>query len=184
MQKELDLIIAHRAISEEISELKIKIIYVDASQKDEYERLLRDFQEDLEELEEELLLIDDKSATLMKRDALLKVMSRIGDGLRPNKYGNPVSRNQGMVLHNYIYGKVMYDMKWAFDGDYGTIPIPEFYYREGGNFDSRPLIDLINKRQKELTVLDEVNYLSVKSFLENVLEEIRQMSLSDSNYQD
>lgn len=96
---------------------------------------------------------------------LLKSIDKVLELISGSKLGYPLSRNQGLIIPNYVYGKVIGVLKTAIDSgnSYGWSP---FYFEPNGDFKSEKLIYTLKDFRNEL---DQNNYSSYFK-LEEVFE--------------
>ena len=98
---------------------------------------------------------------------------------REQNMGFPLSRNQGLIIDNYIYGKVIGVLRSGTKNGYG-ISYPDFYYERQGDFDSgRLLTKLLDYRQRLGRARFE-SYFEFEEMAENLIDEIRQLWEEDN----
>lgn len=127
----------------------------------------------IQELRENLDDITIKQLQQCKRNLILSVEKAL-ELTSNNKLGYPLARNQGLIIPNYVYGKVLGIVESAMNTAQG-FSYPEFYFQRNGDFDSTSLRELLVDFR---TKLDDAK-LSSFFELEDLFEEFeaRMMNL-------
>lgn len=182
MEEERNLIIEHKELDKKLEELEYELRHYEAYDnksdyvKDRIIELKRNIPPDKDrktQLENLLKSTKDRTVTKLKRDSLNAVYIKIIELLKFNKLGMPISRNQGLVIENFIFGKVIWDIRTAFTGDYGGYSVPSYYHEDGGDFDHKELRSLVIFQKDQLKSLQIKNYLNLKEFVDKAIDEIR-----------
>jgi len=127
----------------------------------------------LAELKDELDNITIRNLKQCKKNLLLSI-ERALELTSNNKLGYPLSRNQGLIIPNYIYGKVLGIMESAMNSVSG-FGYPQFYFEKNGDFDSTNLLNLLNEFHDELEKKDFVSFLDLEAFYEAYADRIREL---------
>lgn len=125
----------------------------------------------LTELKKELSKISIKNLKQCKKNLLLSI-ERALELTSNSKLGYPLSRNQGLVIPNYVYGKVLGIIESAINSVSG-FGYPQFYFEKNGDFDSSNLLNLLKEFHDELEKTDFTSFLDLESFYEIYAEKIR-----------
>jgi hypothetical protein len=97
-----------------------------------------------------------KKNVIMAIDKLLEIISA-------NVSGYPLARDQGLIIENYVYGKLLGVLMGAVKSPLGY-GYPNFYYERGGTFNADRIIILLQQYKKEL---QEFKYASYREFAEH-----------------
>jgi hypothetical protein len=135
----------------------------------------------------------EKEATLAKRDAFEKAKAglnavseadlaqccrnlilAIDEALRiisASKLGYPLARNQGLIIENYVYGKLLTIIHGAVKSPlgYGS---SNFYYEKNGNFDPNQVISLLRDLKEQVSNFKSKNYLDFAKLYEDFRKKI------------
>lgn len=96
-----------------------------------------------------------------------------------NRSGYPLARNQGLIIENYIYGKVLDVIRGAVKSPLGY-GYPNFYYEIGGDFDSAPLIRLLETYRQNVQEARFTSYLQFADLFEGFRSSVRQMWIDEN----
>jgi len=86
----------------------------------------------------------------------------------------PLSRNQGLVIDNYVYGKILGVLSSAMNSCTG-FGYPQFYFEKDGDFDSKAIKALLKELSDSLKKEKFINYLQFEEFFESFRERILEM---------
>lgn len=129
-------------------------------------------------VERELSRITETPITDRKRAAILKTISLIIKALNPIDSHYSISRNQGMVLRNYLYARIIYDLNNAFDQGENDISDPEYLYELNQDVDYKTLQHLLQTKSDELLV-SKFNYISLRDFVRSMKKDILELYNTD-----
>jgi hypothetical protein len=136
--------------------------------KERKESVRRDFQrlkEEIENFPEPQVLVDRFRVNVGK--AVEKLLDHVGK----SRTGAPLDRNQGMVIENFVFGKVSGIIRDSLK--YGRfISYPQFYYQPGGDFDETELRELLLDLREELKG-EFLTYFDLENCVDGYLEKIR-----------
>lgn len=175
METERDFIKRHKTLEKEIENLSLERSY--STKQNEIDALDLHLAElNAEKAKVELALSDsrDTSATKRKRANLIDELREIIDHLKISDAGHRISRNQGLIIDNFIFGKIIWDISRTFESEV-SYPIPNYYFEIGGDFDHKPLKDFLVRKLKELESKDanSLSYVDLKDWVESLKEQIR-----------
>ncbi len=94
--------------------------------------------------------------------------------LKKNKMGYPLSRNQGLLIPNYVFGKVIGVLKSAIGNGYG-ISYPNFYYSTKGDFNEKPLKVLLESAKKSIYNQEYNTFFDLENEVDNLINKVGQM---------
>lgn len=174
MAKELNLIEKHKEIEKEIEDLSLELKYAkDQNQGILIEERIKVLLNEKAKIEKKLNESEDKSTTQAMLENLRQELEEIIEHLKQNRGGHPISRNQGLGIDNFIFGKIIWDISGAFNAN--GIPVPNYYFEIDGDFDHLPIKNFLSKKLKELqkVKLNELNYLKLKDWVSNLKDQIR-----------
>jgi len=104
---------------------------------------------------------------------VLKAIEILLDFVQKSGNGSPLDRNQGLVIENFIFGKVAGVINDSLKNSCG-VSYPDFYYQPGGDFDETELRDLLldfqNSLQKEFS-----SYFELENCVEEYLDRIKEL---------
>lgn len=105
---------------------------------------------------------------------LLRAIDKVLEIIEASKLGYPLARNQGLIIENYVYGKLFSVLEGAVKSPLG-LGYPNFYYEQGGDFDAQPLVVLLLSFKAELEAREFFNYPAFADFFRELKKEILQM---------
>ncbi len=177
MENEAELIRKFEELEEKIFELKYKKQALEGlTKQDEDVRSdiiktntnIEQLQSEQNEIGNLLQGVDEKGMLNKKVSALRRLLSEIIAHLRLSKTGLPLSRNQGTIVDNFIYGKILTDIDWTFKSEFGSSPVPEFFFQSGGDFNHNPLKKYLQEKQAALNSKEFDNYLDFRTFVNDL----------------
>lgn len=108
-----------------------------------------------------------------------QAITKVLEIISANKLGYPLARDQGLIIDNYVYGKILSVIMGAVKSPLGY-GYPNFYYERDGDFDSRPLLSLLNRFQQDLASGNFESYLDFAKVYEKFKEDILTMWKADN----
>jgi hypothetical protein len=105
---------------------------------------------------------------------LLRAVDMAIEIVSANKLGYPLARNQGLIIENYVYGKLLSIIEGAVHSPLG-VGYPNFYYERGGDFDGQPLLQILQSFKRELQNREFPNYPSFVEFFEQFKDQIQEL---------
>ena len=117
--------------------------------------------------------LDDISVRELKqcKANVMLCIDEIVKSIHLEKLHLPLARNQGLIIQNWVYGKVLDYLISALNCPTGFGNGP-FYYEREGDFDSGPLKELLVEFKNNLNKKDFANYLQFEAFIESYIERI------------
>ena len=117
------------------------------------------------ELIDLLTSCEDKFVTRKKVETLRALLFRLREiALNENKFGYPLSRNQGLIINSYIYIKIAKDIADILNLENG-FGISDYYLEKEGDFDNTLLHKAIDDFIQELNTKKINNYLELESVI-------------------
>lgn len=107
------------------------------------------------------------------RENVLKTIEMLLEFVQKSDTGAPLDRNQGLVIENFVFGKVAGAISDSLKNGY-RVSYPQFYYQPGGDFDEKELRDLLLEFQERLKVQFST-YFELEAFVEEYLGKIRDL---------
>jgi hypothetical protein len=105
---------------------------------------------------------------------LLSAIDKVLEIIEASKLGYPLARNQGLIIDNYVYGKLLSVVEGAVKSPLG-LGYPNFYYERGGDFDSQPLVILLLSFKAELESKEFPNYPAFADFFREFKKQVLEM---------
>jgi hypothetical protein len=171
---EQELIERRQAIFELLDRNEIKVITCSDHEKQTIKA------EDIE-LKYELLQIDQKLKTVPSEttqqihQALIGLMNDLNIAINQERDEYSLSLNQGTVIPDYLFGKIMGGIKDVFEHGYKFYSKPDLYYSNDEDFDSSSLQHLLLVLKEKLIKARFENYFELKDFVENMLDQIKDL---------
>lgn len=181
MSKELNLIEKYQKIEKEIENLSLEVKYAkNELAKKSFEDRMSSLVIDQLKIEKKLAKSDDRSITQTILGNLKQELGMIIDHLNSNSSGHPISRNQGLGIDNFIFGKIIWDIGGAFNAS--GVPVPNYYFEMDGDFDHTPIKSLLIRKLKELQKMDleGLNYLKLKKWVSDLKEQIQEFWIEEN----
>jgi hypothetical protein len=125
------------------------------------------------ELKEKLNNVREKTVLECKNN-LLKSIDKVFEIISANKLGYPLSRNQGLSIENFVYGKILGILSSAMDIPY-LIGWSDFYFEESSDFDSTNIKKVLEELKGELNSTNYTNYLTFENTFEKYKEKILEL---------
>lgn len=119
-------------------------------------------QKRFDQLKKELDKISTEDIEQCKKNLLLSIKKSL-EQTSNSKLGYPLSRNQGTIISNYIFGKVLGILESAIDSGIG-FGYSQFYFEKNGDFDAANLIALLKEFSNKLRNKNFVSFLELESF--------------------
>jgi hypothetical protein len=105
------------------------------------------------------------------RENVLKTIEILLEYVQKSNTGAPLDRNQGLVIENFVFGKVAGAIRDSLKYGY-FVSHPQFYYQPGGDFDETELRDLLLEFQDRLKGQFST-YFELESCVEEYLAKVR-----------
>lgn len=80
---------------------------------------------------------------------LMQAIDKVIEIISESKLGYPLARNQGLIIENYVYGKLLSIIHGAVKSPAGY-GYPNFYSDPEGDFDSAAILQLINSYKEQI----------------------------------
>lgn len=98
---------------------------------------------------------------------------------KKNKAGFPLDRNQGLVIENYIFGKMAGVIKNSLKNGHG-VSYGQFYYTVNGDFDETELRKLLEEFRDTLQNQKFKDFFELEDCVESHLNKLREMWLFEN----
>jgi hypothetical protein len=108
-----------------------------------------------------------------------QAIRKILEIISASKLGYPLARDQGLIIENYVYGKILSVIMGAVKSPLGY-GYPNFYYERDGDFNAKPLMELLKRFQDEINAADFATYLDFAKVYEKLKEDILTMWRDDN----
>jgi hypothetical protein len=105
---------------------------------------------------------------------LMNCIDKVLELISSNKLGYPLSRNQGLTIPNFVYGKVIGVLKDAMNSGY-TYAWSPFYFEPQGDFNSEQLINTLKDFRNELDQKKYTSYFELEEVFENYKEQLLEL---------
>lgn len=129
---------------------------------------------ELESLEQEINGFSNPKQLVLKfKNNLLKAVEILLGFVQKSNTGSPLDRNQGLVIENFIYGKVAGIINDSLKNGDG-VSFPDFYYQPGGDFDQTELRNLLLEFQSDLQK-EFLSYFELENCVEEYLDKIKEL---------
>jgi hypothetical protein len=125
----------------------------------------------LDDLKAELDNLTVKNLKQCKNNLLLSIETAL-ELTSNNRLGYPLSRNQGLIISNYVYGKVLGIIESAMNSASG-FGYPQFYFEKDGDFDSTKLRSTLREFHDELAGKDFASFQELEEFYEKYESKLR-----------
>ena len=112
---------------------------------------------------------------------VIKRINKVLELVESNKSGNPISRNQSMVIQNYIYGKIIniIQPRSGTRNDLSWTPI----YRTtdpSDKFDKAPLVNLLKRYKQDIINSNFDKFFQLENKVDILIREIGEMWRNDN----
>lgn len=111
-------------------------------------------------------------ADIYKND-VLKAVEVLLEYVQKSKLGSPLDRNQGLIIDNFIFGKVVGVIRHSLK--HGGVSYSDFYYRPGGDFDETELRKLLIDLRNQLMKQDFESYFQLEKFVEGYFDKVKSL---------
>jgi hypothetical protein len=107
------------------------------------------------------------------RENVIKAVEILLGFVQKSNTGAPLARNQGLVIENFVFGKVAGVISDSLKNGYG-VSYPQFYYQPDGDFDETELRNLLLEFQDRLKGQFST-YFELESCVEEYLGKLRDL---------
>ncbi len=101
-----------------------------------------------------------------RRTNLLNQLNEIIGKLHPTATNMKLSRNQSMLIDNYLFKRIYLMLRKAVESEYAIHEIPEFMYADDSRFDEAPMRNYLVAMQDELLSLPLNSFLDLHAYLQ------------------
>ena len=108
------------------------------------------------------------------KENLMDCIDKVLELISGSKLGYPLSRNQGLVIPNFVYGKVIGILKDAMESGYSYSWSP-FYFEPQGDFNSEQLIITLKDFRNELDLNNYSSYFELEEVFERHKEKLLEL---------
>ena len=111
------------------------------------------------------------------KNNILKAIEILLDFVKKSETGSPLDRNQGLVIENFVFGKVAGVINDSLKNGFG-VSYPDFYYQHGGDFDETALRSLLLDFQRDLNN-EFSSYFELEVCVEEYLQKIKKLWINE-----
>lgn len=157
-------------------DLKEDVLYPFEKSKEEFDFLkhLPKKQNELNRLTRYIKANTTDSDILAYKKNIIRAIIFLKKAAQKNKLGYPLDPNQGLIIKNYIFGKMAGVLRGALSYPHG-FSYSQFYYRIDGEFDANPIIDLLAEMEVELNEKQFVDYFELEKFVEEYVNRFHEL---------
>lgn len=101
-----------------------------------------------------------------RRTNLLNQLNEIIGKLHPTATNMKLSRNQSMLIDNYLFKRIYLMLRKAVESEYAIHEISEFMYADDSRFDEAPMRNYLVAMQDELLSLPLNSFLDLHAYLQ------------------
>jgi hypothetical protein len=183
MRPEREIISEHRTTEKEIDTLKLNYAYADENAKIPLEWKIEQKEKDKSRLEYTLRALSETPVTSAKRQNLIDMFQYLIEILSTrDSHGYVVSKSQGMIIPNYVYGCVMFDLMNSFNFDERVGLYHHHYmFETGSTFNPERLIRILEVQHDNLIKMKLPDYPTLKSLHDTTSQEIHELAQLDAN---
>lgn len=168
---EFDLLRDYHELNQQLHELELVIHYRDGVERKKIQASIDDLRFQLLELSSSLVSFPDNRDSRATKQSMMQQISAYMQHIKGARSGLLVSRNQGLMIENYLIGKVIQDVRWfLFHEPLGGYSIPDLLYTYQPNLgiERERVIDALRSELIELENLSPVNYMSLLNLTEQM----------------
>jgi len=133
----------------------------------------------IEELRERINGFPKKDFVDQFKGNVVQALSILLRFIKKNKAGFPLDRNQGLVIENYIFGKIAGVIKNSLKNGNG-VSYGEFYYIVDGDFDESEIRELLEDFRATLQHNEFRDFFELEDCVDAYLIRIREMWLLEN----
>ena len=167
---EKNLIDKYDQLRETLKEINSNLKYLQDKnlivQKDQIQKNIADVADKLKSC--------DKTILSAKLSSMKGVLSSIISALKPmtNSNGWRLSLDQGTIIPNYLFFKLLNDLTYAFRTETGGYGVPYLFYGVKSEFDNTELKNMFAEIQTEFINYEITDYRSLYEFHEHAIGKI------------
>lgn len=167
---EKNLIDKYDQLRETLKEIDSNLKYLQdknlIAQKDQVQKDIADVSDKLKNC--------DKIILGAKLSAMKGVLSSINSALKPmtNNNGWRLSLDQGTIIPNYLFLKLVNDLTYAFKTETGGYGVPYLFYGIKSEFDNTELKNMFTQIQTEFNNSQITDYPSLYEFHEHAIAQV------------
>ena len=174
---ELELITRYQELNQMLDHLQRLLPYTsNLIKQDEMEFQIKILFVEKQELQVSLVCCKNQGVTNSKINSIISAISGIHAILRKSEGHLRLTKNQGSIVDNYLFGKIRRSIQDAFESNIGWYYIPQFFQEIGGGFDCTNLRLELEWIMKELDSGKYDNYISLELYIEKAQESLLQLA--------
>jgi hypothetical protein len=137
---------------------------------------LMDIQNEISKIEKSLIEVDDKSYSKKAALGMVRQLNSYIAETSKAKVGLKLARNQGMVVENYLFGIILYDLKiFVTRETFGYhVPINLTYtYSDENSVEIAQVVDFLRVQMDILQHIENPNLIALMLFCDNFENELK-----------
>jgi len=169
--KEFEVLKQYHQVVQQLHELGLVISYAEGEEQHQIQHHIDDLQHQKRELETALINHSSKQDSRASRQSMLSQISVYIQHVQNAHSGLRVTRSQGLVVENYLVGKIMQDVsRFLYHEPIIGTSIPNLYftYDHDLGIDRESLVSTLKNEIVCLESLNPVDYISLLSFTEQM----------------
>ena len=182
--KEIELLQTLVKLEAELQDLEIRLrIYYDAPDRTrQLEKDVSQTRAKIHDLEKALVEIENHSDSKMAKSLMMRQLSAYIQQTNKASQGLRLSRNQGLVIDNYLFSGILRDLQHILNGSNLGFHIPHllYTYEEEGAVAIGELKEFLVKEIQNLEAIKEVNYIKLRDFFEEFKQRLTARFISDN----
>jgi hypothetical protein len=171
MERDIDISIAKYRNLKESSfypfEIKASDTELVKERKKSVRRDIQSYRKEIQNFPEPQVLVN------RFKENVNRAIEKLLEFVQRSNTGAPLDRNQGLIIENFIFGKVAGVINDSLKNGEG-VTFPDFYYQPGGNFVETELRELLLDFKKELKK-PFLNYFELEICVDSFLERIKDL---------
>ncbi|WP_057938815.1 hypothetical protein [Algoriphagus resistens] len=169
MTKLLSLEQAHHTLSlhidvwkgeKEVEDLDLKLIEVE---------------EEMKIIEKELIEIESKTYSKKAKQGMINQLNAYISGITKGKPHLKLSRNQGLIIENYLFSIILNDLKYQVSSDSAVLRIPanlHFTYSVSNSVEISDLTDFLLREIEIIKNIQDPNYIKLREFCDGFMDRL------------
>lgn len=113
------------------------------------------------------------------QDNVVKCINKLLELLTKQHHSYNLSKNQGTIIDNYIYGKVIGDLNSAMNSVYG-FSYSDFYFEKDSDFDNSKLLEILKNMKNEFVSSAFTSYIDLEKLFYQHIEKIRELWIGEN----
>ena len=135
----------------------------------EFKTKLAEINIEIEKVEKSLIEAEDKKYSQKAKNSMLNQIQAYITEINKAKDGLKLSRNQGLILENYLFSGILTDLRYyIIEENFGhRIPAYLYYtYEDKKSVEIKPLSDFLKTEFRNLSQIENPNYIKLRNYYE------------------